>query len=347
MLSARGARGKNNPVEMRANPVPPPSDADARAVDYLRISITDRCNERCLYCLPEGFTGWKERADILTCEEVLHVARAALRLGFRHFRVTGGEPLLRPDAEIFIRKLIALPGVESVGLSTNGTRLAARAQALADAGLRNANISLDAVDPMIYRRITGGNLSDVIAGIERAQAAGIAKLKLNAVLMRGVNESQIWPLIEFAASRGLILRFIELMPVSLTSVLNDENFFPIAEAKKIIAKRAAMVPEPARLGHGPAVYYRLPEWSVTVGFIGALTDLHFCETCNKMRLTADGHIRPCLGNHGEIDLKPALRPSVDPARLRELFLEALRGKPREHSFRGNYQPDRIMTAIGG
>ncbi len=332
---------------MRVRNFDPPLDASARAVDYLRISITDRCNERCLYCLPEGFTGWQERAEILSFDELLSVSRTAVEIGFRKFRVTGGEPLLRRGAEDFIGDLIALAGADSVSLSTNGTRLSACAPALGAAGLRSANISLDAIDAEIYRRVTGGKVSDVLAGIEAARAAGISKMKLNAVLMRGVNETQIWPLVEFAAEHHLILRFIELMPVSLTSVLNEENFFPVAEAKKIIAARMPMLPDTARHGNGPAVYHRLPEIGATVGFIGALTDFHFCETCNKMRLTADGHIRPCLGHHGEIDLKPALRPRVDAEELRAQFLRALREKPREHSFRENYQPERVMTAIGG
>lgn len=318
-----------------------------RTVDYLRISITDRCNERCLYCLPEGFKDWKPRSEILSFEEVLDAVRTAVEIGFRKFRVTGGEPLVRQDAEQFIAQLIALPGVEQVSLSTNGTRLAAVANSLATAGLRSVNISLDAVDPVIYQKITGGKFADVLAGIDAAQSAGIAKIKLNAVLMRGVNEAQIWPLVEFAAARKLILRFIELMPVSLTEMLSEENFFPIAEAKKIIAARTQMIADARRHGNGPAHYFQLPELDVTVGFIGALSDLHFCEACNKMRLTAEGKIRPCLGNHGEIDLKPALRPATDALFLRELFLTALREKPPEHSFRNQYQPGRIMTAIGG
>lgn len=324
-----------------------PLDAASRAIDYLRISITDRCNERCLYCLPEGFTGWKDREEILSYEELLHVVRAAVSLGFRKFRVTGGEPLVRRGAEEFIRDVIAEPGVEHVGLSTNGLRLAQCASSLSQAGLRSANVSLDALDPAIYRRITGGNVREVITGIDEALAAGIADLKLNAVLMRGINEDQIWPLVRFAAERGAIPRFIELMPVSLTSVLNEENFFPISEAKRSIARHTAMLPDGERHGHGPAVYYRLPELGATVGFIGALTDFHFCETCNKMRLTAEGRLRPCLGNHGEIDLMPALRPEVHTGALRDLFLQALHEKPLEHSFRNNYQPSRVMTAIGG
>ncbi|MFL6583870.1 MAG: GTP 3',8-cyclase MoaA [Chthoniobacterales bacterium] len=322
-------------------------DPSQRKIDYLRISITDRCNERCLYCMPEGFTDWKEREDILTYEEILSVVGVAVRLGFRKFRVTGGEPLVRRDVVHFIAGLIATEGVEHVGLSTNATRLAHVAGELARVGLRSANISLDATDPQIYQRITGGRLQDVIAGIDAALAAGISRIKLNAVLMRGVNEDQVWPLLDFAASRALPIRFIELMPVSLTEMLDDSNFFPIAEAKRQIGERTALVPETTQLGFGPAAYYRAPELGISIGFIGAMTNLHFCETCTKMRLTADGKIRPCLGNHEEVDLQPALRPVIDEAQIESSFLEALERKPPEHSFRDSYQPRRIMTAIGG
>ena len=322
-------------------------DDFARTIDYLRISITDRCNERCLYCLPEGFTDWRPREEILTYEEFLAVAEAAVALGFRKYRVTGGEPLVRRDAEHFICELLKLRGIAQVGLSTNATRLAPIADKLARAGLHSVNISLDALVPDVYRRITGGNIVDVMAGIDAARDAGIPNVKLNAVLMRGINENQILPLIAFAASKRLLLRFIELMPVSTSDVLTDENFFPIAEAKRVIESQTELVPSASKFGNGPAVYYELPKLGVTVGFIGAMTDHHFCEACNKMRLTADGKIRPCLGQHGEVDLKPALRPVFQPDLLRELFLTALRTKPREHSFRENYQPGRIMTAIGG
>jgi GTP 3',8-cyclase len=213
--------------------------------------------------------------------------------------------------------------------------------------LRHANISLDTMDAEAYRRITGGRLADVLAGIHAAQRAGIQLLKLNAVLMRGVNESQIWPLIEFAAANRLVLRFIELMPVSKSEVLDETNFFPVGQAQAVIRERTRLEADPAHYGHGPAMYFRLPEYGVSVGFIGAITNLHFCDACNKMRLTADGKIRPCLGHHLEIDLKPGLRPVVSAERLHAGFVEALRIKPLEHGFRDQYQPQRIMTAIGG
>lgn len=323
-------------------------DSFGRKIDYLRISVTDRCNERCLYCMPEGYKGWERRPDHLTAEEIVRVVRVAAELGFRKFRLTGGEPLVRGDVPEIIRAITGIPGVESVGLSTNGTKLAALAKSLYASGLRMANVSLDALDPEIYRRITGGNLAAVLAGIRAALAAGFERVKLNCVLMRGVNEQELWPLALFAAEHGLILRFIELMPLTRTDVLTEKNFLPIGEAMRQLSQHDELVPQPdCRLGHGPARYYLLRKTGTLVGFIGAMTNLHFCEMCNKMRLTADGKIRPCLGDHGEIDLRAILRQNGDEESLRNIFLEALRLKPLDHQFRGQYQPLRPMTAIGG
>jgi cyclic pyranopterin phosphate synthase len=318
-----------------------------RAVDYMRISVTDRCNERCLYCLPEQFQSWLPRGEILSYEEILAVVEVAVARGFKHFRVTGGEPLVRRDLAHFVRELIRLPGVESVQLSTNATRLAELGEELFAAGLRRLNISLDALDPEVYHGITHGEIAPVLAGIRHAKALGFPSIKLNTVLIRHKNEGQIWPLVEFAASLQIPIRFIELMPVSLTEMLTEENFLPVGEVMTMLADRDKLIPVEETLGHGPARYYRLKKTGATLGFIGALTNLHFCEACNKVRLTADGHLRPCLGHHGEIDLKPGLRPAVDPSALRALLDQALAEKPPEHAFRDNWRPQRIMTAIGG
>ena len=325
------------------NPAPPIT----RTIDYLRISITDRCNERCLYCLPEGFSDWKAREEILTYEEILAIVEVAVARGFKHFRVTGGEPLLRRDIDWFLRELIRTPGVETVQLSTNGTRLAELGEALRAAGLQRLNISLDALDPDCYRAITHGEVAPVLAGVRHAKALGFSSIKLNTVLIRHKNEQEIWPLIEFAASLQIPIRFIELMPVSLTEMLTEENFLPVGEVMGLLSDRDKLIPIDEKIGHGPAKYYRLKKAGAVVGFIGALTNLHFCESCNKVRLTADGHLRPCLGHHGEIDLKSALRPVVDKAGLHARLDQALAEKPPEHEFRNNWQPQRIMTAIGG
>ena len=323
-------------------------DTFGRVVDYLRISITDRCNERCLYCMPEGYHGWVQRPDHLMAEEILRLVRVAAGLGFRKFRLTGGEPLVRADVPELVRGMAAIPGVEAIGLSTNGTRLASLARPLREAGVRSVNISLDALDPALYRRITGGDVMKVLAGIRAAVAAGFERVKLNAVLLRGMNESELWPLILFAAEHSLPLRFIELMPLSRTDVLTDANFLPVTEVMTQLRVREQLIPQPDhRLGHGPAKYYRLERTGALLGFIGAITNQHFCETCNRVRLTADGRIRPCLGNHGEVDLRTALRQHASEAQLAELLRQAIAQKPQEHAFRGTYAPCRPMVAVGG
>jgi cyclic pyranopterin phosphate synthase len=322
-------------------------DSFGRTVDYLRISVTDRCNERCLYCLPENYSDWLPRAEILAYDELLAIVRATTALGFKRFRVTGGEPLIRPGVAGFIRDLVATPGVESVLLTTNGTRLPELAKPLFDAGLRRINISLDALDPAIYRAITNGDVAPVLRGIKLVKDLGFESVKLNTVLMRGRNDGEIFRLLDFAAEHDVAIRFIELMPVSLTEMLSEKNFFPVTELLARLRREDELEPLSEMFGFGPAKYYRLKKRGVTAGFIGALSDLHFCECCNKMRLTCDGKLRPCLGNHLETDLKPALRPQIDAARLRELVCSAFVQKPSEHLFRNNYQPQRVMTAIGG
>ncbi|HEX3624068.1 MAG TPA: GTP 3',8-cyclase MoaA [Verrucomicrobiae bacterium] len=323
-------------------------DAHGRKIDYLRISITDRCNERCLYCMPEGYKGWESTRDHFTAGEIIRVARVAAGIGFRKFRLTGGEPLVRHDILEIVQGMKKISGVEDIGVSTNGTRLAPLARPLRDAGVRSLNVSLDALDPQIYRQVTGGDLNSVLAGVRAAADAGFERIKLNCVLMRGVNENEIWPLVLFAAEHGFPLRFIELMPLTRSDVLTEKNFFPIGDAMRLLSGRDELIPQPdTRIGNGPAAYYLLKQTGTLVGFIGALTNLHFCENCNKMRLTADGKIRPCLGNHGELDLRAVVRNGGDDDALREVFLEALRVKPLEHEFRNQYQPQRPMTAIGG
>ena len=212
------------------------TDPNGRRVDYLRISVTDRCNERCLYCMPENYKDWIVRSEVLTDDELLAVVRASVSLGFKKFRVTGGEPLVRPGIVEFIRRLIATPGVESVQLTTNGTRLPELAQPLFDAGLRRMNISLDALDPEIYRAITGGDLPSVLAGIKLAKQTGFDSIKLNTVLIRGKNDAEIMPLLNFAAEHDVAIRFIELMPVSLTEMLSEKNFMPVAKVLELLKR---------------------------------------------------------------------------------------------------------------
>jgi GTP 3',8-cyclase len=325
-------------------------------ISYLRVSITDRCNERCNYCMPRELQEWLPREDILTYEETLRLIRIAAELGVSKIRVTGGEPLTRRDIVDFVREIPKIPGITSLGISTNGTLLAhetARGQtmaaALRDAGVHSLNISLDTLDQHRYAEITGRDFHPrVLEGIDAAIAGGFDQIKLNAVLMRGRNEDQLIPLIEFAAARNLILRFIELMPVSTTEVLTEDNFLPVAEAKRAIeGEFGALIPEQSFRTNGPATYYQISGRDQRIGFIGAMTNLHFCESCNKLRLTCDGKLRPCLGSYLEFDIMKPVRAGASDDELRQFFLNVVERKPEQHDFRNNYQPDRKMIAIGG
>jgi GTP 3',8-cyclase len=330
-------------------------DRFGHRISYLRVSITDRCNERCNYCMPHELQEWLPREEILSYEETLRLIRIAAGLGVTKVRVTGGEPLTRRDVVDFVREIPKIPGIGNLGISTNGTLLTHEiggkimAEALREAGVHSINISLDTLDRQRYAHITGRDFhGQVLEGIDAAIAAEFDQIKLNAVLMRGRNEDQLVPLIEFAAERNLILRFIELMPVSTTEVLTEENFLPLAEAKRGIESRyGPLIPEESFRTNGPATYYQVPGRNQRVGFIGAMTNLHFCESCNKLRLTCDGKLRPCLGSYLEFDIMKPLRAGANDEELRQFFIDVVDRKPEQHDFRNNYQPDRKMIAIGG
>lgn len=331
-------------------------DRYGHRISYLRVSITDRCNERCTYCMPRELQEWLAREDVLTYEETLRLIRIAAGLGVSKVRITGGEPLTRRDVLGFFQRLPAIPGINDIGISTNGTLLARpteggkpMAQALRDTGVNSVNISLDTLDREAYAATTGRDfLPQVFDGIDAAMAARFPLIKLNCVLMRGRNEDQLVPLVEYAAERNLILRFIELMPVSHSDVLDESNFLPIAEARrKIEAHFGPLIPEPGFRTNGPSTYYKIADREQRVGFIGAMTNLHFCESCNKLRLTCDGKLRPCLGSYLEFDIMKVMRAGATDAELRRFFLDVVEKKPEQHDFRENYQPNRKMVAIGG
>src|SRR5437773_2491729 len=330
-------------------------DRYGHRISYLRVSITDRCNERCNYCMPRELQEWLPREEILSYEETLRLIRISADLGVTKVRVTGGEPLTRRDVVDFVREIPKIPGIGNLGISTNGTLLAhdvaglTMAKALRNAGVHSINVSLDTLDRHHYAQVTGRDFHpQVLEGIDAAIAAGFDQIKLNTVLMRGRNDDQLVPLIEFAAARNLILRFIEMMPVSTTEVLSDENFLPIAEAKRTIEKRFGdLIPETSFRTNGPATYYQIPGREQRIGFIGAMTNLHFCESCNKLRLTCDGKLRPCLGSYLEFDIMKPLRAGASDEELRRFFIDVVDRKPEQHDFRNNYQPDRKMIAIGG
>ena len=331
-------------------------DRYGHRISYLRVSITDRCNERCTYCMPQELQEWLPRDEILSFEETLRIIRVAAELGVSKVRVTGGEPLTRRDVVHFIAQIPKISGIKSLGLSTNGTLLTRQissgkttATALREAGVQSVNISLDTLDRHVYSQITGRDFhAQVLEGIDAAIAVGFDQIKLNTVLMRGRNEDQLVPLIEFAASHNLILRFIEMMPVSTIDVLDENNFISVLEAKRLIeSSYGCLIPEAEFRTNGPAAYYQIPGQKQRIGFIGAMTNLHFCESCNKLRLTCDGKLRPCLGSYLEFDIMKPLRAGASDAELRQFFLDVVERKPAQHYFRDNYQPNRKMIAIGG
>lgn len=331
-------------------------DRYGHRISYLRVSITDRCNERCTYCMPRELQEWLPREDVLSYEETLRLIRVATELGVSKVRITGGEPLTRRDVLSFFEMLRSVPGIDDLGLSTNGTLLArptasglTMAEALHAAGVNSVNVSLDTLDPEAYAQTTGRDfLPQALAGIDAAVAAGFPQIKLNCVLMKGRNDNQLIPLVEYAAARNLMLRFIELMPVTTGDVLHEDNFLPIATVRRgLEAHFGPLIPEPAFRTNGPSSYYKIPGRDQRVGFIGAMSNLHFCESCNKLRLTCDGKLRPCLGSYLEFDIMKVMRAGATDAELKRFFLDVVERKPEQHDFRENYQPGRMMVAIGG
>lgn len=332
-------------------------DRYGHRISYLRVSITDRCNERCQYCMPYEEQEWLDRDSVLSYEEILRVIRVGASLGVTKVRITGGEPLTRRNVLWFFEQLQSVKGIDDIGISTNGTLLSrptdegiTTAQALRNSGVRTVNISLDTLDPVAYAEATGRDyFQRVIEGIDAAREAGFEKIKINTVLMRHRNEHELWDLVEFARERDLLLRFIELMPVSTTEVLTEDNFLPAGEARKLLEFRLGkLTARPDIRTNGPASYYEIPGTGQIIGFIGAMTNLHFCETCNKLRLTCEGKLRPCLGSHLEFDMRDVLRnPDMADDDVAKFFLEVVDRKPEQHEFRDNYQPGRRMIAIGG
>ena len=334
-------------------------DRFGHRISYLRVSVTDRCNERCVYCMPQELQEWLPREEILRYEEIARLVRVATTLGVTKLRVTGGEPLTRSNILELFRLLADIPAIRDLGVSTNGSllpremkvdgRAMTMAAALRHYGVRTVNISLDTLDSAQYAAITGRDyLAQTIAGLDAARAAGFESIKLNCVLMRGRNEDQLPALIQFAGEHGYLLRFIELMPVSTTDVLTEQNFLPIAEARRLVERSTGpLTARPDFKTNGPALYYQLAGSEQLIGFIGAMTDLHFCESCNKLRLTCEGKLRPCLGSYLEFDIREPLRAGADDDELARFFRDVVDRKPQQHDFRENYQPNRKMVAIGG
>jgi GTP 3',8-cyclase len=306
--------------------------------------------------MPHELQEWLPRSEILNFDEITRLVRVASDLGVTKIRITGGEPLVRQNVLQLFRQLRELDKITDIGISTNGSLLAKRgengetvARTLVKCRVRTANISLDTLDREVYQSITGRDfLPQTLQGIAAAKEAGFERVKLNTVLMRNRNENALAELVRFARAEDLLLRFIELMPVTSTDVLTEANFLSAGEARRRLESEfGTLMPEPEFKTNGPASYFRFADSQQRIGFIGAMTNLHFCESCNKLRLTCEGKLRPCLGSHLEFDIKAPMREGASDEQLRQFFFEVVERKPEQHDFRHHYQPGRRMVAIGG
>ena len=328
----------------------PCADRMGRAITYLRVSVTDRCNLRCVYCMPAEGLPLQEHADILRYEEIARLVSIAAELGIRRVRLTGGEPLARRGLTDLVRMLAGIPGVQDLSMTTNGSLLARYAAPLAEAGLTRVNISLDTLRPDRFRQITRcGELAETLAGIEAARHAGLEPVKVNMVVMRGLNDDEVVEMARRSLEQGWNVRFIEVMPLGEGAHWSGDGYVPIDEVRQAIEQALGSL-EPAELaGNGPARYYRwahAPD-AGTIGFISPISD-HFCAYCNRLRLTADGKLLPCLFGKQELDLRAALRQGADDAALRDLFREAIAAKPRGHDAPDHVAPgERLMSRTGG
>lgn len=321
-------------------------DQFQRKIEYLRISVTDRCNLRCQYCMPAEGVQWMPHESILSFEEVLRLMKISTQLGFHRFRITGGEPLVRKGILDFLREAAQLPGVEDLMLTTNGILLPEMAFDLKAAGVQRVNISLDTMEPERFLDNTrGGDVSRVIQGIFRSLEAGLNPVKVNVVVVRGFNTEELPSFLALARKYPLHVRFIELMPIGVSSE-HRADFVSIKEMKEILEIQE-YVPIQDILGGGPAEYFRPSGFKGSVGFISALSR-HFCDTCNRARLTADGKLRPCLHSKQEVDLREALRNGSSDVDILDLFAHAVWHKPAEHHMNDEAWKDiRVMSQIGG
>jgi GTP 3',8-cyclase len=312
-------------------------DQFGRSIEYLRISVTDRCNFRCTYCMPLEGLAWLPKQDILSYEEIAAVVAQLAPLGLRRLRITGGEPTIRPDLERLVAMLRAVPGIEDIALSTNGVKLPAMAASLRAAGLDRVNMSVDSLRPDRIVAIARRDLGlDPVAAARSATDAGLDPVKLNVVVMRGINDDEIADLAALTREHPWHVRFIELMPVGDLRELTWDHVVPTDEVLARIAALGALAPDegPAR-GNGPARYYRLPGAAGTIGVITPMTHT-YCGSCNRVRLTADGRLRTCLFGDHEVDLRTPLRAGEP---LAPWFAKALAEKPQAH--------DLLQMRVGG
>jgi cyclic pyranopterin phosphate synthase len=316
-------------------------DQYGREIEYLRISITQKCNLKCIYCSPDGNKS-RTQCLALTPEEFEKVVRSMAAVGIDKVRITGGEPLTRADVCQIIKRISSIPGIQDISMTTNGINLSRMAKKLKAAGLSRLNISLDSLKADKFRYVTGGGaLADTLHGIEKALELGLTPIKINTVLIKGVNDDEIDDFIHLAKDKPLEVRFIELMPIGR---FGEENSDKIVSNSEIIRARPELIfCKDSSKGH-PATYYKIEGYQGKVGFISPMSH-KFCRSCNRLRLTCDGKIKPCLGNNGEVDIVNVLRQNPD--RLDAAVRKAIFEKPRCHHFETGFFSVRNMNMIGG
>ncbi len=322
-------------------------DKYGRQVDYLRISITDRCNLRCQYCMPPDGVEFKSHGEIMRYEEIINIVEAGQKLGIKKVRITGGEPLVRKGIVDFISQLNEL-NLNEISITTNGLLLNKYAADLKKAGLSRVNISLDSLQPERYRKITRRDeFERAMKGIKTALQVGLEPVKINTVVMKGINDDELEDFIDLSYREKLHIRFIEYMPLGDTEIKSGDYYISLSEYKDELISKKGIVPATIK-NNGPAEYYKIPGAKGTVGFITAISHT-FCDKCNRMRLTADGRLKPCLANNLEIDLHDENGNIHDKNILREKFKEAILNKPGSHHFYEDEElySGRNMSQIGG
>jgi len=321
-------------------------DRFGRSIEYLRLSVTDRCDLRCTYCIPKGFKGFEEPQSWLTFDEIERLVGAFARLGTRRVRLTGGEPLLRRNLAELSGRLSSLPGIDDLSLSTNATRLERHAAELRAAGVARINVSLDSLDRGCMEQITGrDSLTQILDGIMAGKAAGFSPIKINMVALRGVNEHQIDDMVAFCIEHQFVLRLIEAMPMGATG--RDATWLDLGPVEQHLRRKFRLMPQIARLGGGPARYLVTPDGQTSVGFITPMSQ-HFCGDCNRVRLAVDGTLYLCLGQEEKFEFRPLLRAGASDAELEAAIRQAIELKPEKHEFRE--QPGKIirfMSQTGG
>lgn len=321
-------------------------DRFGRNIEYLRLSVTDRCDLRCQYCLPNGYADFETPDDWLTFAEIERVIRVFATLGTRRIRLTGGEPLVRPHVSELAQRLSALPGIDDLSLSTNATRLAKQARALRQAGISRINVSLDSLQADRYKQLTGGKLHKVLDGLMAARDAGFAPIKINMVVMRDRNEDEIEAMVDYCIEHDFTLRFIETMPMGDTGREASNYYVDLQQVKARLAQRYQLI-DSMMPGGGPARYVRVAGTELRIGFITPISQ-HFCETCNRVRLSADGTLHMCLGQNDSYPLRDILREGCSDEALQQHIMAAINLKPERHEFREH--PEKIirfMSYTGG